>query len=600
MKKPGEEYARHIGTSVNLQTYRKITVSLGILFAMMPPGSLSALAEDWPMERRDAAGTGYTPEQIAPPLRLAWRVSTTGPSAPSRLDRLGRPILLTAGELTLVGRVPESTGWKGQTTLVNGQGKILWALPDSLPIYLTNRLAIVGIAQPRRNTRVQAYELPSRRLLWTHDMGGRVLRWEGAIVFSTHLFLSSMLQPPLDAEKSAAWTGNRADLRVLYTPDGTVDFSRPGIDPGWSVGPPATDGRNLYYGVSHWFHALNIATLEPQWAVYNGGNAWPMAVKSTVISKGWLHTLQTYDAANAKVSPKMQWVSGAPRDPKHCLAVGPDGATIIVEPSSALDLATGRTVWETHLVAADTAGAGRLVYVAGTHKAHGGFYALEGATGKIRWKYERASLSGIALAPVNRGLLALDSKGTLYRFETASKRRRPNMPAIGLRLEKPPLPPWSQLLGTTPSRNAGRLEIYSVHTDDDGAGHSLWPDYIMARDTQGNTVWQYPRKLVFPGTGASDKEVARDYDSVRFAALIPAAKNVVAWNNNGQVIGIRASDGHRVWGIRVLRAGESVRRIEPLSRGSLEAVVTVQTSSGGAERKIRIDARTGKQRDPEG
>jgi outer membrane protein assembly factor BamB len=426
---------------------------------------------------------------------------------------------------------------------------------SGFPVYLKPEVMVVGVERAGQSTVLRAYNLPSLKQRWEHDLGGRVERWNGAIVFSRHLIVSSTLRPRAASAEggNSPFGAARADLRMLHLPSGGLDLSRTVEESGWSVGPPATDGRNLYLGVSHWLHAVNIATLEPHWAVYDGGNAWPMAVASRLIVKGWLHDLRVLNVADRGAS---QWSAGAPREFRHCVTVGPGEVTVVVESSSARFLTDGRQAWRSDVLAADSAGAGRLVFVAGERVGggRGGFYALDGATGRVRWSYERRSPRGAAVIVANGGVFGLDQEGVLTRFGPARRGSTgAPLPPIGLRVVPPPLP-----FGAIPRGAAGGLRIYEVHPDDGGVGHSVWPNYMIAVNPRGYVAWLYPRKVVVPGSGASDEEVARGYESLRFVTPAPAAGRVVALDHRGRLVGVRARDGRRMWRTPPLVSGEQV------------------------------------------
>jgi outer membrane protein assembly factor BamB len=96
-----------------------------------------------------------------------------------------------------------------------------------------------------------------------------------------------------------------------------------------------------------------------------------------------------------------------------------------------------------------------------------------------------------------------------------------------------------------PVASTGTRAIVLVTTDDDGAGHSVWPRYLYCAAPNGQKAWQYPEKLVFPGS-----DHARDwkhYESVVMAEYVPRAGIVTLTSSRGELVGVAIVNGKALW-----------------------------------------------------
>lgn len=91
---------------------------------------------------------------------------------------------------------------------------------------------------------------------------------------------------------------------------------------------------------------------------------------------------------------------------------------------------------------------------------------------------------------------------------------------------------------------AGRAIVH-ITTDDDGAGHSVWPRYLYCANAEGRKAWQYPRQLIFPGM--SEKTDWKRYESIEEAALVASAGVVIAVSSRGELVGLEALAGRVAW-----------------------------------------------------
>jgi len=145
---------------------------------------------------------------------------------------------------------------------------------------------------------------------------------------------------------------------------------------------------------------------------------------------------------------------------------------------------------------------------------------------------------------VNRGRSRAVIPGLVLMLAAQSTSMRPTTGQPGPRRGGAVAEPWrgyETVLG-----RAGALTVLRVDSDDDGAGHSVWPKYLAGRDTKGKTVWQFPRRLLYPGMGVSSEEELRaHFESIDLACLVAECAIVVALGRHQY--GLRARDGAVLW-----------------------------------------------------
>lgn len=408
-----------------------VSVILFLLSLAIPPGALpAAWAGDWPSIRGDARNSGYTPVELAPPLTLAWR-------SPARVAYTH---LLSSGGAICVGTR------RGETLLFNNRGQLLWKIDRAIPAYLKNELLVVVSTDPgASDPRIECFNWRTKTPRWTHSLGGNLQQFWGAVALEGRLYCAYNLWGSDEGQgRSPIFAG----MTVLDVEEGTPLAEWIGAEGGWGEGPPASDGQSVYWGMSHFLHALDARTLEPQWTHYDGGNVYPLSAGNLIITQGWSHQVQ----AVSKNDRKKVWGLSAWRGAAHCLAKGAGGTLLLIESSAspqalvAVEVATGRRVWRYPIWVRGRAGeglaaaAGRFVYAPAWHerlpgqkRLKGGFYGFDATTGKLRWKYERPYLKGASVIVSEGCLFALDTNGYLYKFV----RSRPAPPRVRVAAVKP-------------------------------------------------------------------------------------------------------------------------------------------------------------------
>ncbi len=313
----------------------------------------------------------------------------------------------------------QPTSGVDHVTLYNRRGKVVWRIPRAIPVYLKGKLIIVARNQ-KVGSSAECHDWRARKLKWSAPLNGTqearynfVGQWMGAVEKDGRLYWA------LNADHSVLKVLRVRDGRLL---DKTDHEKRGGPLNGWGNGPPAVDDRAVYWGLGHWLHVLDRDSLRPKWAIFDGGNSYLVRAGSLLISKGWSHTMQAWNVHTRKLA----WRIGAPRDVAHALISGKGRKRCLIESSSCIDVSTGKSmarylIGGVPVYANGSAGSGGSVYLAGVRtylSPTGGFYCFYAQTGKLRWKYERPDLQGVAVIVSERRIYGLGSDGFLYCFGT--------------------------------------------------------------------------------------------------------------------------------------------------------------------------------------
>jgi outer membrane protein assembly factor BamB len=368
-------------------------------------GALSSSARavpenDWPMTRHDARNTAHSEQTIHLPLKLEWRVPYC--KHPSAVMLASGGAVCVSNELTYVGEPLF-------TALYSISGKLLWQIPDVIPVYLKDdKLVVLTQKFKAASSSFICYNWKQKRKVWERPVGGYVWQFWGAIETGGRLYCSF----------SYATTGDfrYACLNEINISNGSEIAKRRGGVQEWSVGPPVSDGEHIYYGVGHQLLILNSRTLDQEFEYEDGGNANLIFTGSNLITKGWDHTMRDFDA----VTMGLLWSHGAGREILHCLAAGPRHSTLLVESSTAEALPSGKLAWSAQIYAVDSVSSRDLVFAASSDTAQiGGFAAVDSATGKLRWKYERNGMSGVSIIVSEGCVYGTGSDGCLYKFSSS-------------------------------------------------------------------------------------------------------------------------------------------------------------------------------------
>lgn len=395
---------------INNNTCLARVVSVGVLCFIEAFSSTPAHAaqNDWPMARHDARNTAHTEERIDPSLHLQWRVPYC--KHPSTT-------ILASGNAICVSNTVLTGGESSVTTLFSISGKLLWALPDTVPVYLKGETLIV-VTQKFRSTEpsIICYNWKRHSATWRCTLQGEVTSFDGAVV-ADNLLLCSYSYADLKI-------GRRACLNEIDLNTGVSLASRLSSVQEWSEGSPAINGDEIYYGVGHQLLILNRDKLAQELEYEDGGNAGIMYsyAGANLITKGWEHHLQSFDT----VTMSRLWIQGASREIQHSLVMVPGRAPAVFESSSCIDVVTGKPRWQAPVYAVDSASTANLLFVAGgagDGVVDAGFAGLDVRTGKILWRYQHKGLEGVGIIVSEGSVIATGSDGYLYRFSKPDRNR---------------------------------------------------------------------------------------------------------------------------------------------------------------------------------
>jgi len=267
---------------------------------------------------------------------------------------------------------------------------VVWSISHAEPLYLKEERLVVYRDDQHV---IECYAWRTRKRLWSYSVGASNVWIEGAIERGGRFYWVSYD------------IGTRTDVLCLSMADGKLLAER-AFD-GSRAFMPACDGPLVFFGCDHWMHALDARTLQRKWACYDAGNVSPMRVGGWVVTQGYGHWVTAVSVAQQRAT----WRHSALRGSAHNLTKGRGGSLLVVEALedppvlAGIDVATGKIAWRNWLSVSrygnehTTAGCGRFVYATGINaraykqkKELGGFYCLEGATGRLRWRYERHQL----------------------------------------------------------------------------------------------------------------------------------------------------------------------------------------------------------------
>jgi outer membrane protein assembly factor BamB len=377
----------------------------------------AANADDWPMARHDARNTSYTEEELAPPLRLCWRVRSSGDSD----YPVSGEMLASAGMICAVAG-PEAYQRQQHTLLFDTSGRLIRRIENAVPVYLKQaRLILASWGDPPAIT---CYDLKTWEAKWSHPLPG-LIYFGGGVECKGVLYSAYSREPPGGVAGVAPLSRQWVFVALRIEDGGSLSES---VWP-YGSGAVACDGEHFYFGLDHWLHVLDAQTLKPQWGYYDGGNVDPILTGSFAVTQGFAMSAQAINLEKRK----RVWGLNAYRGSAHSLAKGPGGIALVVESVSGalvgIRVDTGEIVWRHPLIVGGygypvtTAGSGRFVYAPGGHehlpggrKPRGGFYCLDAATGALRWKYERVHFGGRAVIVSEGCLYGVGSDGHLYKF----------------------------------------------------------------------------------------------------------------------------------------------------------------------------------------
>lgn len=396
---------------------------VGVVLSLMllcSPAVSHGQTNDWPMWRRDAQNSGYTPIALRPPLILRTRIKT---------DPSVFPILLVSGGAICTGQFPGNMSMSTETSLYNSSGKLIWRIPSTLPVYLKGSTLVVT-GDDQKGIALRCYNWRTKRMLWSLPLGSLKSKRRRSYAHKANL---AMIEARGRFYLTYYKPEGGARIAVVHASSGTLIREVP-FQGSWWVGPPCLSGNTLFVGGGARLHAFNANTLKPTWAFYNGGNAFPIKIGSMIAAQGFNHRVHGINVQNRKKI----WEYRVWRESYHCLARGSKGEQLLIEGLSfltalcAIRPSDGKIVWRYKLntkYAGLAVGAGPFVFCSGSLSnasakrpdtaapQYYGFYGFDARSGRLRWKFESPSLGRRTTMAVSNGrLYALNSNGFIYVF----------------------------------------------------------------------------------------------------------------------------------------------------------------------------------------
>jgi outer membrane protein assembly factor BamB len=384
-----------------------------LLFALLPV--LVSPAEsrgDWPMHRRDAARSGFTPEPISNSLKLSWTFRVPGPrpawptSQRVQYDRGLQPILV--GETVLFGGSADDTVY----ALDAGTGEVRWTFVTDAPVRCAPAAWEEFVFVASDDGWLYALDLDDGRLLWKHRGGPRdervlgneriVSRWPargGPVVQGGTVYYAAGIWPSdevfihaLDARTGeVVWSNDRTGRMYMPQPHGGANANSGVAPQGYLLvsddqlivptgrAVPAvfqrSDGELLYYhlqknqhrgsaeamllGEYFWndgclFDAESgeLAAQEGHGSVAATGDGIVRVSGKSLVYSRWTETEQTDRRGNREKirTLQQQRLAQLERDAVAVIVADRDAVCGEAGRVSAIDFAGQRNVWWSHEV----------------------------------------------------------------------------------------------------------------------------------------------------------------------------------------------------------------------------------------------------------
>lgn len=391
--------------------------SIYALFLIIQASSAANVQRDWPTERHDTRNTAYTSQEVQLPLKEVWRVPTvTGP----------KPMLLASGEVICV--VQNSYNNEQPTTLlIDRAGKTRWRLSNTDPLYLKGDTLIV-MEKSGSHFALKCLNWRNRKTLWSYSFLNLLNYNSPHVMTQTNRLYLSVMEGTSEAEiqRLMCFDLKTGTLIALFS-----------LNESMAGGDFAIDGSRLYWKLGHVGYVMDAQTLDVLKQFNNGGHLYPMVIGDRILGQQGMGVF-----AIDRNTRKNIWIQSAYSMTAHALVQGKRKEWLVVEslpPNGTLagiEVRTGKIRWRYSLMVGGqygynaahngglSAGSGKIVYVPGWRehpseggKMRGGFYGLEGATGKLLWQQERVGIKGISVIVSEGSVYALDNKGFLSRFD---------------------------------------------------------------------------------------------------------------------------------------------------------------------------------------
>ncbi len=240
----------------------KVVLPLLLSLILNPWSLILSHAADWPMFRGNARRTGFTSEQIYPPLTKAWEYQT------------GAGILSSPAVFEDV---------------------VYFGSRDN-NIYALNARTGALLWQYAADNWVDASPTVSGDMVYCPSMDGHLYaldRLTGALLWKAALGASSVSSPLVLNGKVLVGTGSPENkLKVFDAASGSLLFESPADQPVDSA--PSADASRVYFGANDGtLYALDMNTFSSTWSYQTMGGRYGM--NAVAVSSGIIYALPGYD-----------------------------------------------------------------------------------------------------------------------------------------------------------------------------------------------------------------------------------------------------------------------------------------------------------------
>ncbi|MCD6351379.1 MAG: serine/threonine-protein kinase [Armatimonadetes bacterium] len=344
---------------------------------------------NWPMEGGNINRISYTPEVVAPPLRLLWVKEIA--------EWIAAPAVIANGVVFVGGYVNEPGRYGRFCALRASDGEILWELRANKEFVTAACITQGRVGYVATGSRLVAVDVATGRPLWDVDLH--------ADIFGSPVAVENMVLVPTSAGRLHA-LGSRTGQEVW-------SFAA-----GGPLLPGATVGKEMVWvgSADQKVHGLDLVSGKSIWEYATGGEIEaPLAYfRDRVLVPSLDHRLHCLLALSGRKSWEFEAdgeIHSSPAVWQDTVVVGTRGGSVF-----GLSCKTGQRKWRFAVgdwVDSSPSLSGRCVYF-GSHDGY--LYALERETGLLLWRQEIGCELPTGPA-ISAGLLVIAGRdGKVYCF----------------------------------------------------------------------------------------------------------------------------------------------------------------------------------------
>ncbi len=314
---------------------------------------------NWPAEGCNMTRTGYTPEAVAPPLRLLWNTQVA--------EWITAPPVIANGMIFVGGHAAEPGNYGRFVGLNAADGNIIWELRahkeflaagcvvGGKTLYVTSGPKIVGV------------DAMTGKQNWSADMG--------ADIYGSPVVVANLLLVTSSNGRVAAFSTQTGVLTWAFEAEGQI-----------LCGPTASEDTVWFGGADSTVYALELASGQEMWTYTTGGEiqaACSYLHGSLLVASldHRLHCLHAFDGRRRWEFECNGEIHSSPAGWENTVVVGTRERCVY-----GISADSGQRKWRfptDDWVDAAPSISGRTVYV-GSHDEH--LYALERESGILLWR----------------------------------------------------------------------------------------------------------------------------------------------------------------------------------------------------------------------